>query len=1500
MKTATAILLVIAVLAFAGPAGAYLYELPDTGGELPPPGGSSRGTPGGDFFPNHDDDYIIINLTNNDYREYTAGESFAFPHGFYIKYPALNADGTRLAAVARAKIDGVSPQYEIWVMDYDSTTHSISNPFQLTSNANGISDTLDPEYTEVYENSQISWSLTDPDKLLFLEVHKTTANLLKEYDFGTDTFTTVYDPALDTNGYDITNPGYLGADDTKYVLGTGYNTGNDKIVVFDGTYPSTTISPEDKNLDPASTYDGTVVSYYSTQSTYGEGSVYSEYSGGSWSFVADGFGDPSVRTVPGYWAYRSGKTDDRMLALLSENGWSATGLGLYDADGYLISNLTGAAGTDFVWCYANHNWGGPNGEILFRAEEYSHTGYGTNVFLALERPDEVWVDDDWDGPDNCGGHSWGYNAFATIQEAIDAVQGSTIHVAPGTYVEQLHIAMDDLDIVGSGVGQTIIKSPATLTEFFGTNYPIVFVDGCTGVDISGVTIDGDGQGDANYRFVGVAFWNAGGSLTDAEVLNIMDTPFSGAQHGIGIYAYNDTGGPYTVVLADVHVEDFQKNAMALSGDGLTVDLDRVTCIGAGPTDVTAQNGIQIGYGAGGTVDDCLVTDIHYSPMTWMATGILFYDATTIDLAGTTCERCGYSIDFYDADGSVSGCSVLDPYADGLYADTSADVRSGRPPAQPFVEDGAKRSGRTTQTVAITDSRFIGNGVTDSWGVSSWAGGTSTVTMTGCEVTGWDYGVVAYEDGGTVDYTVNDCLLYGNTSYGFYTNATAARAVQNAENNWWGDPTGPQHPTLNPGGLGNDVSDNVDFDPWLTGNVVCVPDPEYLTATEPVKTISVDYLGGGSGLLYGYSITFTWDAAIASTDRLKVTEGDLLTDIGGTFFYAATDGSSQITVDSALLGAVDGATGPGTLFTIEFTGVSVGTSDIDITINNVRDKDNVPLSGFFENDGLLIVDVSGPSVTDVFVENVTLAHTDDYIKDGDAAQVTATVTDDDPAFGLSDIEADLTGLGGGAADNPDSYVGGVATWNLAAVTCTPSDGTVNVTVTATDAIGNTDSGSDDITADNTAPTAVADFDAAPGHQKCDLTWTMGTDNFVLAGVTVRRAANVGDYPVYPLFVGAWPAVDGYYPGDETAGTEAYNGSGSSATDAVVDRNIYYYQAFCYDEAGNYGPAAAAARDLATNYWLGDVATTLGFWGYNGLVNDADIDKLGGAYHQAPAGSPENEMDVGPTVHPTYSRVGLPTPDNFVGFEDLMIFAMNYGVVSARVVPFLPEPAAGSLELALEGARSGDGEVTVALRLEGNAGEVKGLTASVGYDPTELEFVSVRMTDDMSSPIAPVFFWSEPGDNAVTVDLAVLGTGMTIGGSGEVAVLTFRPLDDEYEVWFDDADLRGSENESFDAELKGYGSSVTPKAFRLAQNSPNPFNPVTSVAYDVPEEARVAIRVYDVTGRLVRTLIDRDCEPGRHVVSWDGVDENGKSVGSGVYFCTMNAPGYRGERKMLLLK
>lgn len=88
--------------------------------------------------------------------------------------------------------------------------------------------------------------------------------------------------------------------------------------------------------------------------------------------------------------------------------------------------------------------------------------------------------------------------------------------------------------------------------------------------------------------------------------------------------------------------------------------------------------------------------------------------------------------------------------------------------------------------------------------------------------------------------------------------------------------------------------------------------------------------------------------------------------------------------------------------------------------------------------------------------------------------------------------------------------------------------------------------------------------------------------------------------------------------------------------------------------------------------------------------------------------------------------------------------------------------------------------------------------------------------------------------------------------------------------------------------------------LTQNQPNPFSPETRMAFTMPEEGRVELRVYSVDGRLVRTLIDERLPAGPHTATWDGRDESGRTVASGVYFCALAALGIEENLKMLVVR
>jgi len=88
--------------------------------------------------------------------------------------------------------------------------------------------------------------------------------------------------------------------------------------------------------------------------------------------------------------------------------------------------------------------------------------------------------------------------------------------------------------------------------------------------------------------------------------------------------------------------------------------------------------------------------------------------------------------------------------------------------------------------------------------------------------------------------------------------------------------------------------------------------------------------------------------------------------------------------------------------------------------------------------------------------------------------------------------------------------------------------------------------------------------------------------------------------------------------------------------------------------------------------------------------------------------------------------------------------------------------------------------------------------------------------------------------------------------------------------------------------------------LAQNFPNPFNPSTNIKFSLPRTENVQLSVYDVKGRMVRTLVNGSEEAGEHTVMWDGKDSGGNSVSSGTYFYRLVTDSRTYNRQMSLLK
>jgi len=93
---------------------------------------------------------------------------------------------------------------------------------------------------------------------------------------------------------------------------------------------------------------------------------------------------------------------------------------------------------------------------------------------------------------------------------------------------------------------------------------------------------------------------------------------------------------------------------------------------------------------------------------------------------------------------------------------------------------------------------------------------------------------------------------------------------------------------------------------------------------------------------------------------------------------------------------------------------------------------------------------------------------------------------------------------------------------------------------------------------------------------------------------------------------------------------------------------------------------------------------------------------------------------------------------------------------------------------------------------------------------------------------------------------------------------------------------------------------PIAFALSQNYPNPFNPQTTIKYQIPKSSHVNLVIYNILGHAVRTLTDKEQQPGYYSIIWDGKDSSGNTVSSGTYFLRMNTTEFTQTRKLLLIR
>jgi nitrous oxidase accessory protein NosD len=228
---------------------------------------------------------------------------------------------------------------------------------------------------------------------------------------------------------------------------------------------------------------------------------------------------------------------------------------------------------------------------------------------------------------------------STVNGAVTAASsGDTIIVCPGTYIEQVVIATD-LTLLG--------LHGATIEATSGAVGAMVDVSGAT-VNIAGFTINGnEGAGRSDPckagldRFSGIRYRDqANGAITHNTIVDIhLPSGFLGCQEGVGIEIrdLDASDGTTTVAVTGNKVVDYQKGGIVANGEAVSAHVAGNTVVGFGPTNVIAQNGIQLGFKAEGTVDHNYIQGNFFTPPTFASAGILvfgFRQGSNVKIANT--------------------------------------------------------------------------------------------------------------------------------------------------------------------------------------------------------------------------------------------------------------------------------------------------------------------------------------------------------------------------------------------------------------------------------------------------------------------------------------------------------------------------------------------------------------------------------------------------------------------------------------------------------------------------------------------------------------------------------------------------------------------------------------------------------------------------------------------------------------------------------------------------
>ncbi len=390
----------------------------------------------------------------------------------------------------------------------------------------------------------------------------------------------------------------------------------------------------------------------------------------------------------------------------------------------------------------------------------------------------------------------------SIQRGVTLASATdTVHVQAGTFTGQIDIGKA-LTLIGAG-DTTIVQAPASLSTKFTTsdpNKPIIWVHNTGAGNVESLKVDGLSHGNGNYRFIGVAYYDAGGLADSLTITNITTSPLTSDQHGFGFYAYSPDAPSRTLTLSNSTISNYQKVGVALLGN-VVATVSNTTVTGIGLTSTIVQNGIEVAFGASAQLVSDTVSGNEFDGPAHNGIDVLIDPtASGVTVSNSTLSGADYGIVAGDQFNPMGGPVAI-----------TANTVTGTLQGAIVVDNGSFDIGQNTVDNNATDAIVLFDNQTGTTIHNNYIRNNTA-----------GYGI----------YVAVDVTGLGPISTNYISgNQTGVRADSigtpiNITGNYWGSINGPASPlnTYAYGTLttGDSVVGNVSVVPWLIDGIDSAP------------------------------------------------------------------------------------------------------------------------------------------------------------------------------------------------------------------------------------------------------------------------------------------------------------------------------------------------------------------------------------------------------------------------------------------------------------------------------------------------------------------------------------------------------------------------------------------------------------------------------------------------------------------------------------------------------